>query len=139
LLHHGGAGRSCKITPRPWSEIRWRTRHRSSRAVRQFIYEKIDSVPHLEALLLLWNSRPQPWLVTNLAKRLYVDEAVARGLVQDLARRQLVDAAGDPPDSFSYKPGSVERDQLIAAVDATYRREVVRISTLIHTKPSASI
>lgn len=108
-------------------------------AVQQFIYDQIESVPHLEALLLLWNSRPQPWLTTNLAKRLYVDEPVARRLLQDLARRQLVDAAADPPDSFRYKSESAERDQLIAAVDATYRREVVRISTLIHTKPSASI
>jgi predicted ArsR family transcriptional regulator len=107
--------------------------------VEQFIYEKIDSVPHLEALLLLWNSRPQPWQVSNLAKRLYVDPAAARGLLQDLARRELIEAVGDPPDSFSYTTGSVERDQLIAAVDATYRREVVRISTLIHTKPSASV
>jgi len=107
--------------------------------VEQFIYEKIDSVPHLEALLLLWNSRPQPWQVSNLAKRLYVDPAAARALLQDLARRELIEAVGDPPDSFSYTTGSVERDQLIAAVDATYRREVVRISTLIHTKPSASV
>ena len=26
--------------------------------VRQFLLDQIDSVPHLEALLLLWNSRP---------------------------------------------------------------------------------
>lgn len=26
-----------------------------------FILEQIESVPHLEALLLAWNSRPQAW------------------------------------------------------------------------------
>ena len=40
--------------------------------VYEFIREHIESVPHLEALLLLWNSRPQPWSAENLTKRLYV-------------------------------------------------------------------
>ncbi len=113
--------------------------NQADQAVHQFVYEQIDSVPHLEALLLLWNSRPQPWLVENLAKRLYVDVSVARTLLRDLARRQLVVAVADTPDSFCYESASVEKDQLIAAVDLTYRREVVRISTLIHTKPSSSV
>jgi hypothetical protein len=29
--------------------------------VDQFILVEIDSVPHLEALLLLWNSKPRKW------------------------------------------------------------------------------
>jgi hypothetical protein len=112
--------------------------NQNDEAAYQFIYEQIDSVPHLEALLLLWNGRPQPWLVENLAERLYVSVEVGRGLLQDLARRQLVVAAKEE-DSFLYKSTSVEKDQLIAEVDAVYRREVVRVSTLIHSKPSASV
>jgi len=102
----------------------------------EFILAEIESVPHLEALLLLWNSRPQPWTVENLSQRLYVPADVARMLVEDLARRRLVAQVAGPPVGYRYES---ERDQLIAAVDATYRREVVRISTMIHHKPSAAL
>jgi hypothetical protein len=113
--------------------------NQDDQAVYQFIYEQIDSVPHLEALLLLWNARPQPWLVENLATRLYVSVEVGRSLLQDLARRQLIVAAAKDENLFSYESTSVERDQLMAEVDAVYRREVVRVSTLIHSKPSSSV
>jgi hypothetical protein len=31
----------------------------TKKEVDQFILDEIDSVPHLEALLLLWNTRPK--------------------------------------------------------------------------------
>ena len=40
--------------------------------VYEYILEKIDSVPHLEAVILLWNSRPVGWTADELASRLYV-------------------------------------------------------------------
>jgi hypothetical protein len=105
----------------------------------QFIFDQIDSVPHLEALLLLWNSRPQPWTIENLSRRLYVPEETVRSLLEDLARRSLITLVPGPSEGYSYASISPERDQLIATVDATYRREVVRISTMIHSKPSSSV
>src|SRR5690242_14919188 len=47
------------------------------RRVDEFILEKIDSVSHLEALLLLWNSRPKQWSPDEIASRLYVDTKIA--------------------------------------------------------------
>lgn len=105
----------------------------------QFIIDNIESVPHLEALLLLWNSRPQPWQVGNLATRLYISPEVVTSLLQDLERRRLVVHVSDPQEGYLYQSDSPERDALIAAVDATYRRELVRISTIIHSKPSLSV
>ena len=34
-------------------------KEQSGNEVYEFILDQIESVPHLEALLLLWNSRPQ--------------------------------------------------------------------------------
>jgi len=107
--------------------------------VYQFVREQIDSVPHLEALLLLWNGRPQPWTVENLASRLYVSADLARKLLLDLEKRQLIQFVPGPPEGYLYESHSAAEDQLIADVDATYRREVVRVSTIIHSKPSASL
>lgn len=107
-------------------------------AVDEFLLEQIDTVPHLEALLLLWNSRPKEWLVEEMASSLYLAPEAARSILDDLARRGLISAITGATESFRYEPGS-ERDQLIDAVDGTYRRELIRITRLIHSKPSAAV
>jgi hypothetical protein len=107
--------------------------------VLDFICERIESVPHLEALLLLWNSRPQPWSVENLTKRLYVSHERVQSLLGDLMREDLVAFVPGPPEGYEYNSKSIDQDQLIAAVDAIYRREVVRIATLIHSRPPSAL
>ena len=107
--------------------------------VSQFLLERIDSVPHLEALLLLWNSRPKLWQADELARRLYVDGEVALRLLQDLARQQLIDSDTGSPERYCYRDDPADRSRLIRMVDETYRREVVRVSTLIHSKPSSPV
>ncbi len=107
--------------------------------VRQFLLDQIDSVPHLEALLLLWNSRPKLWQADEMAGRLYVDREVALRLLQDLARQQLIDSDAGSPERYCYRDDPADRSRLIRMVDETYRREVVRVSTLIHSKPSSPV
>ncbi|HXT85642.1 MAG TPA: hypothetical protein VN745_01340 [Verrucomicrobiae bacterium] len=106
-------------------------------AVDQFILNEVDSVPHLEALLLLWNTRPKQWPVDEMAKALYVPSDLAQRIMQELARRGLI-ATQAEPERYSYVPQSEERDMLMKSVDEIYRRELVRISRMIHGKaPSA--
>lgn len=107
--------------------------------VYEFIRERIDSVPHLEALLLLWNSRPQPWSAANLHRRLYIDRDRVEFLLADLIREGLVTVTAGNPEVYGYNSVSIEQDQMIASVDATYRREVVRVATLIHSRPPSSL
>lgn len=108
-------------------------------AVYRFILDQMESVPHLEALLLVWNSRPQAWTVENLARRLYIPVDNARALLEDLVRRRLVSVECGPLEGCRYQSSSVQQHQLMAAVDRTYRRELVRISTMIHSKLPASV
>ena len=110
---------------------------KSDNDVDRFVCDEIETVPHLEALLLIWNSRPQPWSIENLSRRLYISEDAVRVLLGDLSRRELVVQV--EPDIYGYHSKSTGQDRLLAAVDATYRREVIRLSTIIHSKPSASI
>jgi len=109
------------------------------REVYEFIAEKIDSVPHLEALLLLWNSRPAKWSAADLASRLYVDRDVAGRLLHDLTRETLIVAMPGSAEQYYYAPKSDERDRLVELVDAAYRKQVVRISTMIHSKASSAV
>lgn len=104
-----------------------------------FVLDQIETVPHLEALLLLWNSRPQPWTVENLSKRLYVSTEIVDVLLDDLVRRGLIVRVQGPPTGYRYESASIAQDQLFSTLDLTYRRETVRISTMIHSKPSSSV
>ncbi len=58
--------------------------------------------------------------------------------MDDLVRIRLVISVAGAEDRYCYDP-EPGRDRLLAAVDASYRRELVRISRLIHSKPSAAI
>ncbi|HEX4075976.1 MAG TPA: hypothetical protein VHX49_11300 [Candidatus Acidoferrales bacterium] len=109
------------------------------REVDRFIADKIDSVPHLEALLLLWNSRPSKWSAEDLAKRLYTERDAARTLLQDLTREDLIVTFPGPAEQYYYESRSPEREGIIELVDATYRKHVVRISTMIHSKASSAV
>jgi hypothetical protein len=102
--------------------------------VDQFILQEIDTVPQLEALLLLWNSRPRSWTLEELASSLYISAQATLAIVEPLERRGLVFST---ESHYSYL--SSHRDALIAAVDRTYRRELVRVSRMIHSNASAAV
>lgn len=105
----------------------------------KFIEENIDSVPHLESLILLWNSRPVGWTEGELASRLYVSREQVGGVLRDLVRLQIVQELGGNPARYSYLPNSEEQDEMMHEIDHVYRRDLVRISNLIHSKASSPI
>jgi DNA-binding MarR family transcriptional regulator len=109
-----------------------------SQYVDRFIVDEIDSVPHLEALLLLWRSAPQRCNAPEIAKQLYIQPGQAGAILEDLHRRGLIEREGGHDARFFYDTHS-ERNALIAAVDETYRRELIRISGIIHSKASPGI
>jgi len=109
------------------------------REVYRFLADKIESVPHLEALLLIWNSRPSKWSAQDLAKRLYTEPDAARALLQDLTREDLISPFPGTAEQYYYNEKSPERERTIELLDATYRKHVVRISTMIHSKASSAV
>lgn len=104
----------------------------------RFILDQIDTVPHLEALLLLWRSRPHAYSVEDLAKGLYVRVEEARKIAQDLLRKGLITAAAERPEMFCYEP-EAEKDRLIELTDTIYRKELIRITRMIHAKASPAV
>jgi DNA-binding MarR family transcriptional regulator len=102
----------------------------------EFILNKIDSVPHLEALMLLWNSRPVGWTCAELGSRLYIPLDKVSDLLRDLVRMQFIAESSTEPSRYSYISKSPEQDELMRTVDTAYRQDLVRISTMIHEKAS---
>lgn len=108
----------------------------SSGEIDRFIVEQIDTVPHLEALLLLWNSRPKVWTIDEMAHALYVPSEMADSILRDLLLKNLIHA-GSTPSSYVYQSSSAQ-DGFMAQLDKTYRRELIRVTRMIHGKlPSA--
>ena len=107
--------------------------------VHEFILQNFDSVPHLEAVVLLWNSRPAGWTCEDLAARLYISADKVKALLRDLVRLQLVAESPTAPSQYSYFPQSSRQDEMMLRVDAAYRHELVRISTMIHAKASPAV
>jgi hypothetical protein len=103
--------------------------------VDQFILDEIDSVPHLEALLLLWNTRPKQWSADEMSRAIYISPDQTQSILQDLQNRKL--ASNDSGRLF-YE-SSLGRDRIVDSLDRTYRREVVRVSAMIHSKASPAV
>jgi hypothetical protein len=111
-----------------------RKRPRDEMNAYEFILNKMDTVPHLEVLMLLWNSRPVGWTYAELGTRIYIAPEKLGELLRDLVRMQLIAESSAEPPRFSYVPRTSEQDELMRMVDTAHRQDLVRISTMIHAK-----
>jgi hypothetical protein len=114
-------------------------RDREATAVDRFIFDQIDSVPHLEALLLIWSNNANPWSAEEVGRRLYISPQEATKILNDLTRQQLLQPEPSDPQRYGYHSQSKEADELMDAINRTYLRETVRISTMIHAKASPAV
>lgn len=105
--------------------------------VLRFVLEQIDSVPHLEALLIIWSNAVQSFSTEKIAAELYISTDVASSILQDLLRRKLIRVA-DPQLTYVYD-GAWDSTDLMSRVAAAYRTRLVRVTTLIHSKGSQSL
>jgi hypothetical protein len=108
--------------------------------VLQFLAERIDTVPQLEALLLLWENPQRLWSEEELAARIYVSRQAAASILQQLQRHQLVVAGESAPVvRYRYNPQWEGAGELMAEVAASYRRHLVPVATFIHSRASTAV
>ena len=107
--------------------------------VLQFIAERIDTVPHLEALLLLWESPQRAWSEEELAARIYVTPQAAAQILQALQRQQLVAAEPAQATRYRYNPQWDPTGQVMPAVAAAYSRHLVPLATFSHSRASTAV
>ena len=107
--------------------------------VLQFLAERIDSVPQLEALLLLWENPQRLWSEEELAGRIYVGRAVAATILQSLQRQQLVAAESAAAVRYRYNPQWDPSGEVMPEVAAAYRRHLVPLATFIHSRASTAV
>ena len=106
--------------------------------VLQFLAERIDTVPQLEALLLLWENPQRLWSEEELAARIYVGRPVAATIMQALQRQQLVTTESGS-GRCGYNPQWDPSGEVMPEVAAAYSRHLVQLATFIHSRASTAV
>jgi hypothetical protein len=99
--------------------------------IRDFISRYIESIAHLEALLLLRDNRDRPWTVAGAAERLYISQGETAKILDNLAGSGFLnrDAIG-----YSFDCSPAELEAPVNRLAALYRRQLIPITGLIHSK-----
>jgi hypothetical protein len=103
----------------------------------EFLNRRIDSVPHLEALLLFWENPETTWTSAEIAARVYVSRDKARTILEELARHGFIEMVSGDSDGYRYQPAWDEA-QLMQKVAITYRQHLVYVAGLIHAKAGST-
>jgi hypothetical protein len=100
--------------------------------LRDFILRYIDSIAHLEALLLLRASLETSWEVAAVAARLYSSTEQAGEVLAQLCDEHLLVCedgiyryAGQPPEHLA----------MIDRLAESYAKQLIPITNMIHSKP----
>lgn len=106
--------------------------------VLRFLAEKIDDVPQLEALLLLWENSTRSWSCEEIAARIYVRSAVCMSTLQALVRRDLV-TLDESSQRYQYNRAWDEDGSRMSEIAITYRRQLVQVTRFIHSRAPSSV
>lgn len=104
--------------------------------VRWVIAERIDSVPELEAILLLRDDPTRAWNAEEAGQRLYVSTNVASHVLGVLSERGFFVRAGD---RYRYQPESPRLGVVVDQLAIAYARQLVAVTQMIHSKPSQNL
>jgi hypothetical protein len=100
--------------------------------LRDFILRHIDSVAHLEALLLLRTKPDYSWEVPAVAARLYIGEQQAAEVLAQLYGERLLACENH---LYRYSGQSPQTLSMIDRLAESYAKQLIPVTNLIHGKP----
>jgi hypothetical protein len=100
--------------------------------LRDFILRYIDSVAHLEALLLLRANPEISWDVPTTARRLYTTEQQAGEVLDRLCADGLLQCENR---IYRYQGQSAEHRTMTDRLADAHSRHLIPITNMIHAKP----
>ena len=103
--------------------------------VREFVLQHIDSIAHLEALLLLMRQPEERWSAGRVAGHLYLELAQAEEVLAQLCAQNLLDCRDDVYWFDVKWPG---QKQVIERLATLYAQHLIPITNLVHAKPSGA-
>jgi len=101
-----------------------------------FLHARIDSVPELEALLLMHGDPLAAWDSGGLSERLYISVRESALILAKLARLGLV-SAGEG-GAFSFDRASSDA-AVVERLAQSYQKHLSMIARIIHEKPALGL
>jgi hypothetical protein len=101
--------------------------------LRDFVFAHIESIAHLEALLLLRNNPEQDWTAERAAQRLYIPIDKAATALGSLAESGFL-VSGEQGYRFSCQTSDLE--EMVSRLAQTYREKLIPVTNMIHSKPN---
>jgi len=101
--------------------------------VNRFIHDNIESVEHLEVLLLLARTPERGWSASEVAETLYSHPASIRLRLARLLGQGLLGEIEE--GCYKYAPRSTELHETVQRVSECYHERRVAVITLIASKP----
>ena len=107
--------------------------------VEQFVVNRIESVAHLEALLLMRRESEKMWTDLELAKRLYIDTGQAQSILSHLCVDGFIVAKSAKPVGYQYRPTSQELAKLVDLTADAYSKYLVPVTNLVHSNAKSRV
>lgn len=107
-----------------------------SRALRDFITNKISSLAELEALLLLFRNEKQTWTASSLSREMRSNPDYAESLLEKLRNSGLVQRNND---QFGLSSISDEQRQLLEELSEAYQSKRHSIIDLVYQVPTEKL
>lgn len=106
-----------------------------SEEVKRFLLEKIDLIAQWEGLLTLQAKPEKAWAVEEVAQNLYISVPETARLLADLEARAMITSVRTPSQlAYRYQPCTAELDMVIKRAAELYRRSLIPITDIIHSK-----
>lgn len=99
--------------------------------VREFIFEHIDAVEHLEVLMLLRDHRDQEWDAQSVSRQLRTHEESAARRLEALEASGLLVSRIDSKKVYQYQTKSTELETVIGKLAEAWRVRKHRVLELI--------
>lgn len=105
--------------------------------IKWFLLRHIDSIAQLEGLLLLHKDPDKEWTAKALAHGLFIDESQASAIILRLFEQGFITETEN--EFYCYQPKSPELADMVNQLADLYRRYLVPITNLIHTKSQSRV
>jgi hypothetical protein len=102
--------------------------------VKLFLTELIDSVSHLEVLLMLFNSKNKEFTAENVSRELRSNTHSAANQLAQLVAKGLLAVRDE--HHFRYCPSTPEIDANVQKLSSLYNEMPVAVVTCIYEKPT---
>lgn len=101
--------------------------------IQRFILRSIDSIPHLEAILLLRFDPAKEWDAKMVSQNLYISEKKASQVLKDLCNSGFIALKEGSKLLYFYHPISKELKQTLDKLTEIYTTHLIEVTNLIHS------